>query len=202
MLLQPPDAVVADHHHDRQAVPHQRVDVHQREAGGAVAEQQHDLRGRAGQPGGDRVAEARCPGSRTGPGRASRRAAPARRTARRTRRSRRRRRSPPRPSASRGQQLAVDPGRVDRVAVAGRAARASPATAAAAVSPQPRQPVGVRRAAQQLLPGRRAARPAPASGRRRRARRAPACVASWPAESARCTTLAAGAPSGLPPNAP
>ena len=75
VLLQPPDAVVAADHHDRQAVPDQRVDVHQREPGRAVAEQQHHLRGRAG-PGGPRWrSRGRCRGSRTGPGRASCRAA-------------------------------------------------------------------------------------------------------------------------------
>ena len=48
VLLQAPDAVVAADHHDRQPVPDQGVDVHQREAGRAVAEQQHDLGGRPG----------------------------------------------------------------------------------------------------------------------------------------------------------
>ena len=48
VLLERPDAVVADDHHDRQPVPDERVDVHQREAGRAVAQQQHDLTVRMG----------------------------------------------------------------------------------------------------------------------------------------------------------
>src|SRR6266536_2786105 len=58
VLLEPPGAVVAAHHHHRQAVADQRVHVHQRQARRAVAEQQHDLRARAGRAGGDRVAQA------------------------------------------------------------------------------------------------------------------------------------------------
>ena len=45
-----------DHH--RQLVANERVDVHQREAGGAVAEHHDDLRVGTGDAGGDRVAHA------------------------------------------------------------------------------------------------------------------------------------------------
>src|SRR6185437_4243238 len=58
MPLQAPAGVVpADYDHG-QPVPDQRVRVHQREAGRAVAEQQDDLHGRMGDPGRDGVAQA------------------------------------------------------------------------------------------------------------------------------------------------
>ena len=50
--------LLPDHHHDRQVVAHERVDVHQREAGGAVAEHHDDLGVGPHDPGGDGVAEA------------------------------------------------------------------------------------------------------------------------------------------------
>ena len=57
VLLQPPHAVVADDHHDREAVAHQRVGVHQAEAGGPVAEQGDDLGVGPRHPGRDGVAQ-------------------------------------------------------------------------------------------------------------------------------------------------
>ena len=57
VLLQSPPAVVAHHHDHRQAVPHEGVDVHQREAGRAVAEQQHHLAAGRASRAADRVAE-------------------------------------------------------------------------------------------------------------------------------------------------
>jgi len=60
VLLQAPGPVVAAHDDHRQPVPDQRVRVHQREAGRAVAQQQEDLRGRPGQPGRDRVPQPRA----------------------------------------------------------------------------------------------------------------------------------------------
>ena len=51
MLLQPPDAVVADHDDDRQPLPHKRLRVHQREAGRPVAHQHADLPVGMGDPG-------------------------------------------------------------------------------------------------------------------------------------------------------
>ena len=69
---------------------------------------------------GDRVAQSRCRGSRTGRCRASRRAGGPRRTCRRTTRSRRRRRSTTASRASQLAELAVDPGRLDRIVVGGQ----------------------------------------------------------------------------------
>ncbi len=59
MLLERPDAVVAHHADDRQAVAHEAVELHPREAEGAVAEQQADLPVRVRDLRGERVARAR-----------------------------------------------------------------------------------------------------------------------------------------------
>src|SRR4029453_1349647 len=58
VLLETPDPVVADHHDHGQVVAHERVDVHEREPGGAVAEQGHHLAIRGRDPGRDRVPHA------------------------------------------------------------------------------------------------------------------------------------------------
>ena len=60
MLLQTPDAVVADDRDDRHAVPDQRVEVPEREADRAVAEHEHDLAIGVCNPGGDARSRARA----------------------------------------------------------------------------------------------------------------------------------------------
>ena len=68
VLLETPDPVVADDRRHVHAVAHQRLEVAEREADRAVAEQQHDLT--VGMRERRRRARSRapCPGSRTGPG--------------------------------------------------------------------------------------------------------------------------------------
>src|SRR4051794_4881058 len=56
MLLERPDAVVAHDSDHVDAVPRERVELHPREAEGAIAEQQHDLALGMGELGGERVA--------------------------------------------------------------------------------------------------------------------------------------------------
>ena len=60
MLLQRPDAVVAHHADHRHAVAHERVELHAREAEGAVAQQQAHLPVGVGELGRQRVARARA----------------------------------------------------------------------------------------------------------------------------------------------
>ena len=59
MLLETPDAVVADDGDDREPVAHERVEVHAVEADGAVAQEQHHLAVGMGDAGGDGVAQTR-----------------------------------------------------------------------------------------------------------------------------------------------
>ena len=58
VLLEPPDPVVADDRDDVHAVPHERLEVAEREADRAVAEQQHDLAIGMGDTGRERVTRA------------------------------------------------------------------------------------------------------------------------------------------------
>ena len=73
VLLEPPDAVVADDRGDVHAVAHERLEVAEREPDRAVAEQQHDLAVGMRDAGRERVARAHAEaavraGSRNVPG--------------------------------------------------------------------------------------------------------------------------------------
>ena len=197
VLLQAPAGVVADHHDDRQVVPDERVDVHQREAGGAVAEQQHHLAAGSGQPGGDRVAQTGAeaavgPGVQPAAGRLRLDVLPGERHEVAAVADHDRVVGQP------AVELAVDPHRVHRVGVAVEQ-RAVLLDGGPRGVLQPGRPPVVRRGAAGALP--RLQHAVQDHGQVAGCRAASSTwPASWPGESARCTT-AAGAPS-LPPKVP